>query len=243
MTEAEWLMCDDLRRMVSHIQPEASDRKLRLLAVAFYGRLEPFFSRGSVEEQAVFRTAVSVSDRYADGDASPQELAEAFAGIAALFGTYEGRNMLRDIASDRKDRIADMVVELWRNWELVNHFLIPENPLDEAQERLHELQLVRDIIGNPFRPVTPDPAWLTSTVVSLAQGIYADRAFDRMPILADALQDAGCDSDDILAHCRDPKQVHVRGWREWRSMRGSTTRCGPSGCPTAATRRPDCRLS
>ncbi len=65
--------------------------------------------------------------------------------------------------------------------------------------------------GNPFRPVTVEPIWLTSTVVALAQGIYADRAFDRMPILADALQDAGCYNDDILIHCRDESLTHVRG--------------------------------
>ena len=56
-----------------------------------------------------------------------------------------------------------------------------------------------------------DPAWRTSDVLALARGIYADRAFDRMPILADALQDAGCDNEDILSHCRDTKQPHARG--------------------------------
>jgi hypothetical protein len=50
----------------------------------------------------------------------------------------------------------------------------------------------------------------TSTAVALARGIYEDRAFDRMPILADALQDAGCDNEDILDHCRGP-EPHVRG--------------------------------
>ncbi|HVL15106.1 MAG TPA: hypothetical protein VM529_21220, partial [Gemmata sp.] len=57
---------------------------------------------------------------------------------------------------------------------------------------------------------TLDPAWRTSTVVALAEGIYDDRAFDRLPILADALQDAGCDSADILNHCRDAGP-HARG--------------------------------
>jgi hypothetical protein len=70
--------------------------------------------------------------------------------------------------------------------------------------------LIRDIFGNPFRPVTADPSWLTSTVAALARGIYADRAFDRLPILADALQDAGCDHADILDHCRG-HGPHVRG--------------------------------
>ncbi|MCE9561576.1 MAG: hypothetical protein K8U57_05935 [Planctomycetes bacterium] len=69
---------------------------------------------------------------------------------------------------------------------------------------------MRDIIGNPFRPVVADPSWLTSDVIALAQGIYEDRAFDRMPILADALQDAGCDNEDVLSHCRQPGE-HVRG--------------------------------
>ncbi len=72
-------------------------------------------------------------------------------------------------------------------------------------------RVIRDIFGNPFRPVTVDPAWLTSDVLALARGIYAERAFDRMPILADALQDAGCDNEDVLTHCRDASAPHVRG--------------------------------
>ena len=71
--------------------------------------------------------------------------------------------------------------------------------------------MIHEVVGNPFRPVQVDPAWLTSDVVLLATGIYDDRAFDRMPILADALQDAGCDNDDILNHLRDPNATHVRG--------------------------------
>jgi hypothetical protein len=69
---------------------------------------------------------------------------------------------------------------------------------------------LRDIFGNPFRPASIDPAWQTSTVVSLAQAIYDDRAFDRMPALADALEDGGCDNQGILGHCRSGSQ-HVRG--------------------------------
>src|SRR5262249_3562909 len=77
--------------------------------------------------------------------------------------------------------------------------------------------LLRDIAGKPIRdgrgkrmknPTKPHPfpvlreSHLTSDVLALARGIYEERAFDQMPILADALQDAGCDSDDILDHCR-----------------------------------------
>ncbi|MBN9118666.1 MAG: hypothetical protein J0I06_05840 [Planctomycetes bacterium] len=80
-----------------------------------------------------------------------------------------------------------------------------------VEARAVQVALVRDVFGNPFRPVTADPAWLTPDVVTLARGIYEEKAFDRMPILADALQDAGCTNEDVLNHSRDPKQVHVRG--------------------------------
>jgi hypothetical protein len=82
---------------------------------------------------------------------------------------------------------------------------------DRMIPRREQAALLRDIFGNPFRPVTLNPAWLTSDVLALARGIYDDRAFDRMPILADALQDAGCDNDDVLTHCRDAALAHVRG--------------------------------
>jgi hypothetical protein len=70
--------------------------------------------------------------------------------------------------------------------------------------------VIRDVIGNPFSPVTVEPGWLTPTVTELARGIYEGRAFDRLPILADALQDAGCDHADVLGHCRG-SGPHVRG--------------------------------
>ncbi len=55
-------------------------------------------------------------------------------------------------------------------------------------ETLTQASLVRDVFGNPFRPVTIDPAWRTPEVVRVAEAIYEDRAFDRMPILGDAPQ-------------------------------------------------------
>lgn len=66
------------------------------------------------------------------------------------------------------------------------------------------------VFANPFRPVTLPPDCRTSTAVAIARGIYDERAFERMPVLGDALEDAGCDQIDVLSHCRsaDP---HVRG--------------------------------
>jgi hypothetical protein len=81
-----------------------------------------------------------------------------------------------------------------------------------AVERQLQCGFARDIF-NPFRPVTIDPTWLAwndGTVVKLAQAIYDERAFDRLPILADALEEAGCDPAELLAHLRGPGP-HVRG--------------------------------
>jgi hypothetical protein len=77
-------------------------------------------------------------------------------------------------------------------------------------ERIGQAQLFRDIFGNPFRPATFSPEWRTDTVLALARQMYEARDFGAMPILADALQDAGCDNVDILAHCRG-SGPHVRG--------------------------------
>jgi hypothetical protein len=71
-------------------------------------------------------------------------------------------------------------------------------------------RLLRETVGNPFRPVRFQKLWRTSDTRGLARGIYEDRAFDRMPLLADALMDAGCDDDQIISHCRS-EGPHVRG--------------------------------
>jgi hypothetical protein len=79
-----------------------------------------------------------------------------------------------------------------------------------GSERAAQAAILRDISGNPFRPSAFSPEWRTSTAVALAAEMYEARDFFAMPILADALQDAGCDNADILTHCRGPGP-HVRG--------------------------------
>ena len=74
----------------------------------------------------------------------------------------------------------------------------------------HQAALLRDIFGNPFRPVAFDPAWRTADTIGIAARMYDSRDFAAMPILADALEEAGCTSPDVLLHAREPG-VHVRG--------------------------------
>ena len=88
----------------------------------------------------------------------------------------------------------------------------PEGGQRVAQEHegMEQMRLLRCIFGNPFRSTIFTPEWKTSTVVSLAAAIYGERAFDRLPILADALEEAGCDDASMLDHCRG-NSLHVRG--------------------------------
>ena len=63
-------------------------------------------------------------------------------------------------------------------------------------------QLLRCVVGKPFRPAPAPPGWRTATVLDLARGIYDGRAIERLPILADALMDCGCEDEAFLSHCR-----------------------------------------
>jgi hypothetical protein len=74
-----------------------------------------------------------------------------------------------------------------------------------------QASVLHDIFGNPFRPVAFESTWRTATATALAKTMYDARDFAAMPILADALEDAGCVVPEVLTHCRDPQGVHVRG--------------------------------
>jgi hypothetical protein len=80
------------------------------------------------------------------------------------------------------------------------------NSRDRDADTVEPLQAC--VLCPPNRPAA-DPSWLTGDVLALARGIRSESAFERLPILADALMEAGCEDDDILGHCR--KGLHVRG--------------------------------
>ena len=73
--------------------------------------------------------------------------------------------------------------------------------------------ILHELFGNPFHPVTLDPAWLAwhgGLLEAMARQMYDSRDFTDMPVLADALEEAGCQDQDILDHCRSEGE-HVRG--------------------------------
>ena len=204
MSEAEWLACDDRQPMLETFRGMLSDRKLRLFACACCRRIWQLLPEES-------KKAVIMAERYADGSASAEELGSAQErafdaatnsdGEAAWWATHANAFYSGFDAS-----YCAAGREAVLGWPGRND----HDDVAFVREHAESADILRDILGNPFRPVSLDPAWLTSTVITLARGIYDERAFDRLPILADALEDAGCDNADILAHCRGDGP-HVRG--------------------------------
>jgi hypothetical protein len=100
------------------------------------------------------------------------------------------------------------LAEVYGTRRVAHNFRPPVRDAELWQHR--QADALRDALGNPLAPVTWEPSWRSETVVALATGIHLDNAFDRLPILADALEEAGCDDPEVLAHCRGPGP-HARG--------------------------------
>jgi len=148
---------------------------------------------------------VDLTERWADGFATDEELHQAAELAEANEWHFDTLTARANTGAERLAAITEDIETCYDSTRCAEHAT-----WDDFGERRGQTDLIRDIFGNPFRPVTFDPAWRTTIAVQLAQGMYDSRDFAAMPILADALQDAGCDNADILDHCRGAGP-HVRG--------------------------------
>jgi hypothetical protein len=190
MTEAEWLAATDPTSMLQFLLESASARKQRLYTCAMSG----IYSDRLTDERS--RIAIRVGERFADGHADATELAAAW---------NNAREVLRSKSTWATEAAASAACPY------SDFFKWPSRSAQEsAANRLYFVKLLQCLFGNPFHPVSFTPAWRTSSVLGIADQVYTARDFSAMPILADALEDAGCDDADILAHCRGPGP-HVRG--------------------------------
>jgi hypothetical protein len=190
--------------MLEFVRDKASERKVRLFACAYCRAV-----RGS--QHMLPGTVVAVAERYADGLASDEDLASERRGAPFLNEYAEwvvGRSAY-DGAWQAVDWLASARDLTRIDPDAFRHFPIPLDAVVKGS-----VLLLRDIFGLlPFRPVniTSDIlAWNDGIVVKLAQGIYDERTFDRLPVLGDGLEEAGCHDADLLGHCRQPGP-HVRG--------------------------------
>jgi hypothetical protein len=203
MTEAEWLAGEDAEAMWRFLKAGASGRKLRLLACACVSNLLPLAK--IVPDQA--RAGLEEVVRYADGMSTRAAMKRVRERMAeARASTPSHRTTADDFvcyaveyAAQEKGALkaVDYSAGIW-GWGS-REFV----PLPHAA-------LFLEIFGNPFRPVSFPPEWRTSTALALSRQMYESRDFGPMPILADALQDAGCDNANVLCHCRETGP-HVRG--------------------------------
>jgi hypothetical protein len=214
MTEAEWLEATNPFLLLNHIQKTMTERRMRLFSCSCCRTIL------NMNMDVRISNLLITSERFAEGIATSDDLEIATrasvefeqensnedlpAAYAVIHASTEGYIDAGEVCN----RITDAIFAQYEHVDK-SSLITARHGVDTHLAEM--ASIAHDIFGNPFRPVVANPEWLTSTVIALAEGIYEDRAFDRMPILADALQDAGCDNDDILNHCRDAKQVHVRG--------------------------------
>lgn len=196
MTEADWLAGRKLSSFYGR-HATLSGRKLWLASVSF-GRL--LLRSPAPEVAAAFDALEDFADTgsRADYHRGAPQLGVSVAPWAngVLMWVHRGAGGGGDYRAEQVSR------------EVVERLTSLGEPRASVEQRI--LGILHDIFGSPFRPTAFSPEWHTSTVLALAQGMYASRDFAAMPILADALQDAGCDDADILGHCRGPGP-HVRG--------------------------------
>jgi hypothetical protein len=221
MTEAEWLASDDVSALLNFVAPHTSRRKERLFAVACCRRHPELLAdechktllaleRIADEPWPIDAMETLESEALADADGLSWQ-ANTPSGCACWFAA----DALYDAVSFRVAAAAQDMRRATATAAIPpDQFDVtrpePAAPLDPVENTV-QLRLLRDVFGNPFRRRPFSPAWRTDTAVALAQQMYESRDFSPAPVLADALQDAGCDHDDLLNHLRDPEGTHVRG--------------------------------
>jgi hypothetical protein len=216
--------------MLEFLRDKASDRKLRLYACACCRQVWDLL----LDERSC--TAIEVAEQYADGLTSDETLAiirkaarlarrtvKRTARLTGFSPPFDAARAAETVVSTSVEGAVSAV-----GWvaSAVGHQAMPDatnSDFDDAYEAIwhfkmfHVCPLLRDIFGNPIRPATISPAWRTPSVVSLAQAAYDNRTLptstlepSRRAVLADALEDAGCDQAGILNHLRGPGP-HARG--------------------------------
>src|SRR5262245_376669 len=224
MTETEWLACTDPRVLLDHVRNQAGPRKLRLFACACVRQVWSLLS------DPRSRTAVEAAERFAEGRARGADLLEAEQEAFAVARGADLRQTVSDpawAAARAAARAASLdaysaasgtafIAALCAApWQLGEGGAVLHHGDREKKDRARGLQcrLLRDVVGNPFRAVHLRPGWLewdNAAARRLARDIDEEGRYAELPVLGDALEEAGCDVTEVLEHCRGPGP-HGRG--------------------------------
>jgi len=201
------------------LQRSVSNRKLRLFAVGCCRILWDLLP------DELSRNAVAMAERFADGDATAEQLAAARDALKVVDRYWGGDPAMYAAAAGAGDAACFTLSRAGKVDLLANVVSFSKSELTAARGAATQRQaaLLRCVFGNPFRPLPPKRgrkkwaaelrswlAWHDGIVAQLAQSMYDERAFGHLPVLADALEEAGCHEADLLDHCRQPGE-HVRG--------------------------------
>jgi hypothetical protein len=229
MTENQWRQARRPRDVYRPGLHRVNARKTRLLVCGYCRHI------GSHIINPHRDAAIDVAERFADGEVGEQELSPMAdsvrrAGTAGELShgwaqvkddctgeLYVGEFLVNDerflrLAVDGEIDMASVLsaFEEVTEWGTTADFQRLNELRFQDAERCVQSALVREIFGNPFRSVEFLPSWRADASVALARQMYESRDFSRMPVLAEALEDAGCDDEQLLGHCRD-HEPHVRG--------------------------------
>jgi len=217
ITEQEWLAATGVIGLDLWRSAKSQHRKWRLFAAACCRRAMSLVTDARLESVA------GAIEQFADAEIGWEGMKRIRRTLTAIrreiddqFGTKEA---LYDVVESLNRASSNKPVEVLGADQYAGYAFAArarrskrQDAWDDANkaEDRQQLILARDIFGNPFRPVDFSPAWRTEHTTGIAAKMYDERDFAAMPILADALEEAGCEHPDILTHCREPG-VHVRG--------------------------------
>jgi hypothetical protein len=224
--EAVWLAAVVPRPMLDHLRGRLSERKQLLLVCACARRLWLLLPDPRGLE------LLEAAERYADGEISQDDLLRARFAASTWASCESGIDQLTYLRGALCRAPTGRPEVAWhRTWEATSFalnfsaFLVERDRVRFAkpgvvrgkawdEEARAQADLLREIVGNPFRPCPPLPAavlrWQDRLVPRLAQSTYDEQRWGQLPVLADALLDAGCEDDALLDHCRGDAE-HVRG--------------------------------
>lgn len=234
MTEKQWLASKDGVAMGRHWGNRFTERKARLIMIACCRRQMQY-----IRHPVLHAGVDMIVNHYADptrpdvpleGDEAREIAASVRENASARsrepeYGVAFGVVVVAEPLSTMKEREHTFDYLVFSCLTDISNAVARKG---NTTEPAAQAGIVRDVLGNPFTKPRPKikAAWRTDTVMALAKQIYVSEEFGAMPILADALQDAGCDNEAILSHCRDtsllsgeppagspapPPVTHVRG--------------------------------